>query len=129
MCCRRHAAFLIRLRSLAANPTTGIPAVKAAIRGYRASESSSRDLILTIWNVLDQGFDDTASIVNALVDLLDDDDKKKDLLTAWNGFKIEVGLLLSTHLSVVLTKWSSVISNATSFRTSCPHRSGPTTQA
>jgi hypothetical protein len=71
------------------NSTSAVPAVKAAIRGFRASESSARDLISTIWNILDQNLDHTASLVSALVDLLDDEDKKKDLLSSWNGFKIE----------------------------------------
>lgn len=87
---RRHSAFLARLQSFASNPTTAVPAVKAAIRGYRAAESSARDLITTIWNVLDCHLDHTASIVNAFVDLLEEEDKKTDLLGSWKGFELEV---------------------------------------
>ena len=47
-------------------------------------------MISSIWNVLDQNLDTSATIVNMIVDLLDEEDKKKDLLTAWNGFKVEV---------------------------------------
>ncbi|EGN95836.1 hypothetical protein SERLA73DRAFT_162550 [Serpula lacrymans var. lacrymans S7.3] len=89
MVAQRHAAFMARLRSLAPNPITATPAVKAAVRGYRLSESSARDLISTIWNVLDNNLDDTASIVNGIVDLLDEEEKKTALLSSWNGFKIE----------------------------------------
>lgn len=39
---------------------------------------------------MDQNLDTSATIVNMIVDLLDGEDKKKDLLNAWNGFKIEV---------------------------------------
>ncbi|KAF8810370.1 hypothetical protein BYT27DRAFT_7186816 [Phlegmacium glaucopus] len=85
----RHAGFLARLQSLSANPTTAVPAVKAATRGYRHAETSARDLILTIWNVVDQKLDHTASIVNAFVDLVDEEDKKQDILTAWKSFEIE----------------------------------------
>ncbi|TFK36394.1 hypothetical protein BDQ12DRAFT_249403 [Crucibulum laeve] len=85
----RHAAFLTRLQSLAANTTTAVPAVKAAIRSYRTSESSARDLISTIWNVLDRNLEGAASIVNAFVDLLDEEEKKQDLLSSWKGFAIE----------------------------------------
>ncbi|KAH8106912.1 hypothetical protein BXZ70DRAFT_867873, partial [Cristinia sonorae] len=85
----RHSAFLARVSSLAPNPNAAVPAVKAAIRSYRANESAARDLISTTWNVLDRNLEGTASIVNALVDLLDDEEKKKNLLEAWNGFKIE----------------------------------------
>ncbi|KAI0797515.1 hypothetical protein C8Q75DRAFT_738536 [Abortiporus biennis] len=85
----RHSTFLARVSSLAPNPNGAVPAVKAAVRSYRASESAARDLISTIWNVLDHNLEGTASLVNALVDLLDEEDKKKDLLESWNGFKIE----------------------------------------
>ncbi|KAF5330528.1 hypothetical protein D9619_005186 [Psilocybe cf. subviscida] len=85
----RHASFLARLQSLAPNPSSAVAAVKAATRGYRFSESSARDLILTVWNVLDNNLEHTASIINAFVDLLDEEDKKQDLLTSWKGFALE----------------------------------------
>ncbi|PFH48349.1 hypothetical protein AMATHDRAFT_196723 [Amanita thiersii Skay4041] len=85
----RHATFIARLGSLAANPMTAVPAVKAAIRSYRASESSARDLISTMWNTLDRNLEHAASIVNAFVDLLDEEEKKQDLLSSWKGFAIE----------------------------------------
>lgn len=50
----RHAAFLALLSTLAPNPTSALPAVKAAARGYRAGESSARDLIGIVWSVLDK---------------------------------------------------------------------------
>jgi hypothetical protein len=65
-------------------------AAKAAVRGFRLNESTARDLISTIWNVLDRNLDDTAGIVNAIVDLFDEEEKKSNLLSSWNGFKIEV---------------------------------------
>lgn len=87
---RRHAAFITRLESLAFNPPVGVPAVQAATRSYRAAESSARDLILTIWNVLDQNLDHTASIINAFVDLVEEEEKKQDVLTSWGAFVAEV---------------------------------------
>ncbi|KAF8872122.1 hypothetical protein CPB85DRAFT_1445160 [Mucidula mucida] len=86
---QKHNAFLARLQTFATNPTTAVPAVKAAIRGYRASETSAKDLISTIWNVLDRSLEHTASLINAFVDLLDEDDKKQDVLTSWKGFEVE----------------------------------------
>ncbi|KAG1756876.1 uncharacterized protein EDB91DRAFT_1094923 [Suillus paluster] len=86
---QRHAAFISRLQSVAPNPTTAVLAAKAAVRGFRLNESTARDLISTIWNVLDRNLDDTAGIVNAIVDLFDEEDKKSNLLSSWNGFKIE----------------------------------------
>jgi hypothetical protein len=52
---------------MAPNPNSPAP----AIRGYRANESSARELISTIPQA---------------------SEKKLDVLAAWNGFKIEVGL-------------------------------------
>ncbi|KAF8175993.1 hypothetical protein BJ912DRAFT_1146929 [Pholiota molesta] len=86
---QRHAAFLARLQSIAPNPTAAVPAVKAATRSYRHSESSARDLIQIIWNVMDTNLESTASIVNAFVDLVDEEEKKQDLLASWKGFAIE----------------------------------------
>lgn len=87
---RRLAVITDRLHSLSSHPTTAIPAVKASIRGFRTSESSARDLISTVWNILDQVLDDTAGVVNAIVDFIEEDEKKRELLSSWNGFKIEV---------------------------------------
>lgn len=67
--------------------------VKVAIRSYRGSESGARDLISTVWNVLDRNLDGTASIINGIVDILDDEEKKNDLLSSWNGFKVEASLI------------------------------------
>lgn len=86
---QRHAAFISRLQSVAPNPSTAVLAAKAAVRGFRLNESTARDLISTIWNVLDRNLDDTAGIVNAIVDLFDEEEKKSNLLSSWNGFKIE----------------------------------------
>lgn len=82
--------MLARVHSFAPNSTKAVSAVTASMRAYRTSETSARDLISTIWNVLDQNMDYTASIVSGFVDLLEDEDKKKALLSAWNTFKIEV---------------------------------------
>ncbi|THH20876.1 hypothetical protein EW146_g533 [Bondarzewia mesenterica] len=85
----RYVLLLSRLRVVASNPTNAMAAVKSSLRSFRASESGARDLISTVWNILDRDLDNTASIVNLLVDLIDDDEKKTSLLGAWNGFKIE----------------------------------------
>ncbi|KAI6098396.1 hypothetical protein EDD16DRAFT_1663186 [Pisolithus croceorrhizus] len=85
----QYTSFLKRIQAIAPNPGSAIPAVKAALRGFRMNESSARDLISTIWNILSNDLDDTASIINIIVDLLDEEGKKSDLLASWNGFKIE----------------------------------------
>lgn len=79
-----------RLESLTKNSNTAVPVVRAAARGYKTNETNARDFISTVWNVLDHNLDNTASIVNAFVDLLDEEEKKQDLLASWRGFVIEV---------------------------------------
>jgi hypothetical protein len=86
---RRYMAIFVRLRNLAPHPTNAIAGVKLALRDYTASQSGARDLISTIWNILDRELEATASIVNFIVDFLEDEEKKTALLSAWNGFKIE----------------------------------------
>ncbi|KIJ44253.1 hypothetical protein M422DRAFT_30404 [Sphaerobolus stellatus SS14] len=85
----RHTLFISRLNMLTANSSNAVQAVRAAIRSYRASESGPRDLISTIFNVVDRDLDSSASLISGLIDILDDEEKRRALLTAWNGFKIE----------------------------------------
>jgi hypothetical protein len=103
---RRQAAFITRLQSVAPNPTNAVLAANAAVRGFRLNESTARDLISTIWNILDRNLDNTAGIINAIVDLFDEEEKKSGLLTSWNGFKIEV---FCQPLHVVLRESDSEI--------------------
>ena len=93
---RRNSALAARVTALVPNSPGAIRAIKNALRSYRVSESAARDLILTVWNILDCNLDGTASIVNALIDLIDDEEKKNNLLAAWNGFKIEVCPILTS---------------------------------
>ncbi|TDL27318.1 hypothetical protein BD410DRAFT_713852 [Rickenella mellea] len=86
---QRHEAFTTRLNAATSNSPTATAAIKASIRSYRSSESGARDLITTFFNALDRDLEGTASLIILLVDLLEDEDKKKNLLASWNGFKIE----------------------------------------
>ena len=86
---RRHAAVFTRLPTLSAHPANAVAGVELALRDYTTSQSGARDLISTVWNTLDRGLDATASIINLVVDFLEDEEKKTDLLSAWNAFKIE----------------------------------------
>ncbi|KAF5365401.1 hypothetical protein D9757_011667 [Collybiopsis confluens] len=98
----RHTSFLNLLASLAPNPTNALAAVQAAARGYRAGESSARDLIGIVWSVLERErgggngngnaesvasgpsssayrnkdtLEPTARVINAFVDLLEDEEE------------------------------------------------------
>lgn len=99
---RRNAAFVARVNVLTSNSASAVPAIKAAVRSYRSSESGPRDLISTVFNVVNRELDGTASLINFILELLDDEEKRRELLAAWNGFKIEVrydvpGTYLAPH--------------------------------
>lgn len=95
---RRHAVFVSRFNAYTNNSVPALQAAKSAVRSYRASESTARDLITTIYNVLEQDLNGTSTLVNNIVDLLDDEVKKKDLLSSLNGFKVEVCKYVQCHV-------------------------------
>ena len=43
---------------------------------------------------MDRNLEHTASLVNAFIDLLEEEEKKQDLLASWKGFAIEVGFII-----------------------------------
>jgi len=87
---RRQTAVINRLSELTSNSQSALTSMRGAVRSYRSSESGARDLISTVHTILQQDLDSSASILNLLVDLLDDEEKRRTLLSAWNGFKVEV---------------------------------------
>ncbi|KAG8757723.1 hypothetical protein FRC14_001614 [Serendipita sp. 396] len=86
---QRHNAFMTRLASATQGSSTSITAIKSAIRSYRASESTARDLIHTFYTILDHNIDATGKFISSLVDLLDSEEKKSSLLAAWQSYKLE----------------------------------------
>ncbi|KAL5490244.1 hypothetical protein ACEPAI_5077 [Sanghuangporus weigelae] len=86
---RRHAAFMGRVAQLTSNSSAAETSVRSAIRSFRASESTARDVVSTFYNLVNRDLEATASLIAPLVDLLDDEGKRKELLETFNGFKIE----------------------------------------
>lgn len=82
----QHAQFLSLLNVYAS--ANGVTAIRSAIRSFKASESSARDMVGMIHTVLDENMNAVSTIINALVPLFDEE-KRKDVLNAWNGMKIE----------------------------------------
>lgn len=87
---RKHAAFMARIANLTSDSPSAAAAFKAAIRSYRASEQSAKDLISIFYSRLNDDLEATSSLIVPLIDMLDDNEKKKDLLETFNGFKTEV---------------------------------------
>ena len=61
---------------------------------------------------MDQKLEHTASIVNAFVDLVDEEDKKQDILTSWKSFEIEVNFV-SLVLSILFMELILILMLAT----------------
>ncbi|KAG8732930.1 hypothetical protein FRC11_010023 [Ceratobasidium sp. 423] len=82
----QHSQFLSLLNLYAS--TNGVTAIRGAIRSYKSSESSAKDMLATIRIVLDDNMNTMSTLVNGLIPLFDEE-KRKDTLNAWNGMKIE----------------------------------------
>ena len=65
---------------------------RSAVRQYRNNESGARDMVDTIFNVLEQDVDSTTGVVS-LFESEGDNDKRGAILEALNGFRIEVCLM------------------------------------
>lgn len=92
---RRQNIIFQRIETLTSGSPSAIASIVAAFRSYRTAQSGSRDVISTVFTILKQDLDSAASIVGGLVDMLDDEEKRQGLLSAWNGFKVEV--FIRTH--------------------------------
>ncbi|KAG8968551.1 hypothetical protein FRC03_006951 [Tulasnella sp. 419] len=84
----KHAAFMAYIQSITSSPNA-LTAIRLSIRGYRANEATVYDTLDTIFNVLDRDMEKTGGAITRLVDIFDDEEKKKELLEAWGGKKIE----------------------------------------
>ncbi|CAE6424774.1 unnamed protein product [Rhizoctonia solani] len=82
----QHNQFLSLLNLYA--PTNGATAIRGAIRSYKLSESSAKDMLATIRTVVDDNMNVVSTLVNGLVPLFDEE-KRKDILNVWNGMKLE----------------------------------------
>ena len=121
-----------RLRTLTQHPTSAVAGVKLALRDYTASQSGARDLISTVWNTLDCNLDATASVINLVVDFLEDEEKKTDLLNAWNTFKNERRRDLPPDLITLPTTTGTDyarIANGRAVSAASAHRTAPPRQA
>ncbi|KAN0116623.1 hypothetical protein V8E52_005767 [Russula decolorans] len=127
----RYTAVFARLRTFTQHPTSAVAGVKLALRDYTASQSGARDLISTVWNTLDCNLDATASIINLVVDFLEEEEKKTDLLNAWNSFKNERRRDLPPDLITLPTTTGTDyarIANGRAVSAASAHRAAPPRQ-
>lgn len=91
----RHAALLSKITMLVSDNQNKLVSFRSAIRQYKNNESGSKDLIDTVFNVLDRDVQATVGVVRDVAGLFDspgEADKNRSLLEALNGFKVEVSL-------------------------------------
>ena len=55
-----------------------------------ASEMAASDLLDVLWTISDYATDKISGLVAGIADLLDNDEKRTDLRSAWNEFRSEV---------------------------------------
>jgi len=63
-------------------------ATRAAMRSFRGGESPARDVISTLFSVLERELDATSTHINPLVEAFSPE-KRTELLSAWRDFQIE----------------------------------------
>ncbi len=65
--------------------------ISSNVQSFRASESSSPDMLDNIFNVFDRNLGLMAPVVAKIVDIFaNNKEKQSDLLRSWNRLKIEV---------------------------------------
>ncbi|GAA95526.1 uncharacterized protein L969DRAFT_45026 [Mixia osmundae IAM 14324] len=84
----RHASLLQKVASAVSGSDGKITAFKTAVRSFRAGEMAAEDLVDTIWHILNRATDVAAEIINDMAELLDNDDKARDVTRAWRNFSI-----------------------------------------
>jgi len=93
---------MARASNLTGDSANAVAAIRSTVRSYRASEAPAKDLVNVFFNVLNQQLDSTGLLINGLVEIFDDEDKKQGLLQAWNSFRVEVGIYCTTTILFVL---------------------------
>ena len=99
----RHAALLSRVSILASGSTVKLSSFRSAVRQFRNNESGAKDMIDTVYNVLDRDAEATMGVIREIADLFDDEtDKEKQVavLEAMNAFRIEVSLTGSPRVEL-----------------------------
>lgn len=89
----RHAALLSRMSMLVNDSSTKLASFRSSVRQFKNNESSAKDMLDTLFNVLDQDPEATSGVVREIANLFDapsDRDKQKAILEALNAFRIEI---------------------------------------
>lgn len=89
---RRHAALLNRVSLLVNDSEVKLSSFRSAVRQFRTNESGAKDMVDTIFHVLDRDMDATSGVVREIAGLLElekETEKNKSVLEALNGLRVE----------------------------------------
>lgn len=89
----RHAALLSRVSMLVSDSAVKLSSFRSAVRQFRQNESGAKDMLDTIFHVLDRDVEATTGVVREIAGLFDgegESDKRIAVLEALNGFRAEV---------------------------------------
>lgn len=94
----RHAALLSRVSMLVGDSPTKLASFRSAVRQFKNNESSAKDMVDTLFHVLDQDRESTSGVAREIAKLFDSEgeqDKQRAVLEAVNGFHVEVSFIVS----------------------------------
>ncbi|CAO1629107.1 unnamed protein product [Parajaminaea phylloscopi] len=84
----RHGAFLAKVSQVVGGSEAKVQSFRSSVRAFRAGEMPAKDLVDNIYSLVGD-VDAAASVVHGLVDLLEDEDRRRDVLAAWNKLRVE----------------------------------------
>ncbi|BEI87477.1 uncharacterized protein CcaverHIS019_0101950 [Cutaneotrichosporon cavernicola] len=88
----RHAALLSRVSMLVGDSPTKLASFRSAVRQFKNNESSAKDMIDTLFYVLDQDREATGGVGREIANLFDSEgekEKQQAILTAVNVFRVQ----------------------------------------
>lgn len=88
----RHAALLSRVSMLVGDSPTKLASFRSAVRQFKTNESSAKDMVDTLFYVLDQDREATAGVGREVANLFDSEgesEKRQSILAAINSFRIQ----------------------------------------
>jgi hypothetical protein len=88
----RHAALLSRMSMLVGDSPTKLASFRSAVRQFKNNESTAKDMVDTLFYVLEQDREATAGVGREIANLFDsegDREKQQAILAAVNAFRIQ----------------------------------------
>lgn len=85
---RKHQQYMDQVHSILIHSDSKMQSFRGNIKVYRASEMSAKDLIDSIISLVGN-LNQVETVVMGLVDLVEEQDTKQDILKAWNVLHLE----------------------------------------